>query len=237
MTGMSAPPRGRGTRVARRRALSPEAIVTAALHVVDKDGIDALSMRRVAQELGTGAASLYAHVDGRDALVGLVLDRVRADIQCPPPDPGRWQEQVKDVMRRSRAVLGDHGDLGRLLATESGAPAGENAMRVAEGVLAILRAGGLPQQVCAYAVDTLALFVNGTVAGDAARAARTTPALERDRDTFAERAPASYGGLPADRFPMITGMVDELTRDVGDERFEFGLDLLVSGLARHAPRG
>lgn len=235
MTGMPTPPWGRATRTPRRRVLNPEAIVTAALHVVDTEGIDGLSMRRVAQELGTGAASLYAHVEGRDGLIALILDRVRADIHCPPPDPERWREQLKDVMRQSRAVLTSHGDLGRL-ALDIGVPTGENAMRVAEGVLAILRAGGLPTQVCAYAVDALALYVTGVAAEEVALVARASADPAVSRETFIEQARVYYGSLPADRFPMITGMVDELMRDVGDERFEFGLDLLVSGLARHAPR-
>jgi AcrR family transcriptional regulator len=191
-----------------------------------------MSMRRVAQELGTGAASLYAHVTGREELISLVLDRVGQDVHCPPPDPERWQEQLKDVLRQARAVLAAHGDLARL-SLETSPPTGENAMRTAEGVLAILLAGGLPVQVCAYAVDAVSLFVTATAAEEAARNTRSGAA---PKDAFFDQVREYYRGLPQDRFPVITSMVDELMRDAGDERFEFGLDLLVAGLARHAPR-
>jgi AcrR family transcriptional regulator len=218
-----------------RRVLSQDAIITAALHLVDAEGIDALSMRRVAQELGTGAASLYAHVSGRDELIGLVLDRVRADIRCPEPDPDQWEQQVKDVMRQARGVLAAHGDLARL-SLEMGVPTGENAMRTAEGILAILKAAGLPVQVCAYAVDALSLYVTATAAEEAARSFGSGAGPVQGQRDFLEQVRAYYGSLPPDRFPVLTGMVDELMRDVGDERFEFGLDLMIAGLARHAPK-
>jgi len=236
VTDIPAPPWGRARKTAARRVLSQDAIVTAALHLIDTEGIDALSMRRVAQELGTGAASLYAHVTGRDELIGLVLDRVRADVRCPEPDPERWQEQLKDVMRQARAVLAAHGDLARI-SMEIGVPTGENAMRTAEGVLAILAAGGLPAQVCAYGVDAVSLYVTATAAEEAARSAGSRVAPGLDQKAFLDQVRGYYNSLPKDRFPLITGMVPELMRDVGDERFEFGLDLLVSGLAGYAPKG
>lgn len=231
MTEIPTPPWARPRKAAPRRTLSQDAVVDAALHVVDTEGIEALSMRRVAQQLGTGAASLYAHVTGRDELVGLLLDRVNADVRCPPPDPERWQEQLKDVMRQARATLAAHGDLARL-SLEVGIPTGEHTMRIAEGVLAILAAGGLPPQACAYGVDAVALFVTAAAAEEAARAARGAA----DQEDFLSQVRGYYSSLPEDRFPLITSMVDELMRDVEDERFEFGLDLLVSGLARHAPQ-
>lgn len=232
MTEIPAPPWGPTRKRAPRRALSQDGIIAAALHIIDTEGIDAMSMRRVAQELGTGAASLYAHVAGRDELIALVLDRVRADIHCPVPDPARWQEQTKDVMRQARAVLAAHGDLARL-SMEIGVPTGENAMRTAEGVLAILVAGRLPVQVCAYGVDALSLYVTAAAAEEAARAFRTGGASQLGAADFLGQVRVYYASLPQEQFPVLTGMVDELMRDVGDERFEFGLDLLVSGLARH----
>jgi AcrR family transcriptional regulator len=230
VTEIPAPPWGPTRKSAPRRSLSQDAVITAALHIIDTEGIDAMSMRRVAQELGTGAASLYAHVAGRDELIALVLDRVRADIRCPAPDPEHWQEQLKDVMRQARAVLAAHGDLARL-SLEIGIPTGENAMRTAEGVLAILASGGLPPQVCAYAVDSVSLYVTAAAAEEAARA---VGAAAFDKDAFTAQARAYFASLPREQFPLITGMVDELTRDAGDERFEFGLGLLVSGLSQLA---
>lgn len=235
VTDMPATPWGRPRKTAVRRVLSQDAVVTAALHVVDTEGVDALSMRRVAQELGTGAASLYAHVAGREELIALLLDRVLGAVDCPEPDPARWQEQVKDVMRQARAVLVRHGDLACLMPEVNGIPTGENVTRAAEGMLAILAAAGLPPRVCAYAVDALPLYVTAVAAEEAARARRGAADPEQTHDALLAWLTTYYSSLPKDRFPLITGMVDDLVRAEGDERFEFGLDLLVSGLAKHAP--
>ena len=114
-------------------------------------------MRRVAQELGTGGASLYAHVENKDALIELVMDRVIGELDVPwPPDPEHWDEQVKECVRRMRAVFAatatsPAGALARI-------PTGPNAMVEMERMLALLRAGGLPDRLVAFAADLLPLY-------------------------------------------------------------------------------
>ncbi|MEU4098148.1 TetR/AcrR family transcriptional regulator [Streptomyces sp. NPDC026673] len=232
MTSVPVPPWRAERKKAPRRSLSREAIVTTALHVVDTEGLDALSMRRVAQELDTGAASLYAHVANKEELLELLLDRIQADVTRPEPDPRRWQEQIKEMARQGRRVLVTHRDLARA-AIGQGIPFGPNALLNAEAMLAIFKAGGLSDRVCAYGVDALALFVTATAVEESLRGqgfGETGVTLDEQIARIREY----FGSLPPDRFPHITGMVDALMRDEGDERFEFGLDLLVSGLARHA---
>ena len=70
---------------------SPEGIVDAALVVLDREGLDGFSMRAVAEELGTGAGSLYWHVRGKEELLNLMVDRVIGALEVPDPDPPRWQ--------------------------------------------------------------------------------------------------------------------------------------------------
>src|SRR5207247_9642587 len=82
-------------RARPRVPLTRDAIVEAALHVLDREGLDGLSMRRVAEELGTGAASLYWHVRNKDELIQLLSERLAAEIELPAPDPSRWQEQPR----------------------------------------------------------------------------------------------------------------------------------------------
>lgn len=230
--GAPALPWERPRRSAPRRTFTREAVVTAALQVIDTEGVEAMSMRRVAQELGTGPASLYAHVSGREEMIALVVDRVLSGVECPAPDPQRWREQIKDVMRASRRALVAHGDLARLL-PEVGVPSGESVTVISEGMLAILAAAGLPKQVCAYAVDAMSLYVTGIAAEEAGRThhARSGSAGPE----IATRMADFFAALPPERFPHLIGMAEELTRDVGDERFEFGLDLMVTGLAARLP--
>ncbi|MFB6892577.1 TetR/AcrR family transcriptional regulator [Kitasatospora sp. NPDC056327] len=213
----------------RRQPLSRERIVEAALRVVDAEGMDALSMRRVGQELGTGAASLYAHVGSKEELVELVLDLAYAGIELEPVDPARWQEQVKDLLRRSRAALLSHRDLARA-AVVANVPVTPHAMDIAEAMLAMLRAGGLDEQTAAYGVDLLGLYTTATAFEASSRGGA-------DTQEFTDRIRAYFATVPADRYPMITSTAVALTRNVGDERFEFGLDILVAGLARQAPDG
>src|SRR4029453_2320794 len=91
-----ASPRSRRDRPAKA-ALSRDAIVDAALAIVRKEGIDALSMRRVAQALDTGPASLYVYVANRDELWELLFDAALATGETEPTDPERWREQAHEV--------------------------------------------------------------------------------------------------------------------------------------------
>src|SRR5262249_23860425 len=101
-----------GRRAPRQRALSREAIATAALEIVDRDGLDALTMRAVADALATGAASLYAHVASKEELLELVVERVIGEIPTPRDlDPERWQEHVKEWGRAVRTVYSRHRDV------------------------------------------------------------------------------------------------------------------------------
>src|SRR3954451_8147897 len=91
------PPRRR-SRVARperaREPLSRERIVDATFRIVDAGGLDAVSMRSVADALGTGPASLYAHVSGKEELLSLLIERLAGEMRLPEPDADRWQEQI-----------------------------------------------------------------------------------------------------------------------------------------------
>ncbi|MFB7615191.1 TetR/AcrR family transcriptional regulator C-terminal domain-containing protein [Kitasatospora sp. NPDC056181] len=211
----------------RRQPLSRERIVEAALRIVDTEGMDALSMRRVGQELGTGAASLYAHVGNKDELVELVLDLAYSEIALEEPDPANWEDQLKRLMRRSRDVLLGHRDLAKA-AVVANVPVTPHAMDIADTMLGILRAGGLDEQTAAYGVDLLGLYTTATTFEASTRSAHT----EADAEAYTGRVREYFGTIPADRYPMITSMAAALTRNVGDERFEFGLDILVAGLAR-----
>ena len=116
-------------------------------------------MRRLADELGTGAASLYWHVGSKDGLLDLVFDRVIGESRGARPRPERWQEQLKEVARRRRAPILRHRDIVRI--SIGRIPMGPNALRFSERVLAILRAGGVPDQLAVTGQHLLFAIVNG----------------------------------------------------------------------------
>ncbi len=224
----------------RREPISREAIVTAAVDLLDREGLAALSMRRLAEELGTGAATLYWHVGSKDGLLDLVLDHVIGEQQIPDPDPPRWREQLKDVARIQRATSLRHPYLVRI--SIGRIPMGPNALRYSERVLAILRAGGLPPRMAVQGYLLLIETVNGftldeTGVDDAAPASADHSAAPGDPASLQETANVArdyIASLPAGQFPTMVGLADEFAFADADERFELLIDIFVDGLARHA---
>lgn len=213
----------------RRHGLSRAVILEAGLRIVRTEGIDALSMRRIATELDTGPASLYAHVAHKDELLELLFDQVAGEIPLPEPDPARWREQVTQLWIDSHATMLRYGDIARFAVGHI--PVGPNSMRVAEITMALLRAGGVPDQAVAWAVDVVGGFVTFRSVEDATREdAAKDPA-------FYQRYQRYFMGLPAERFPVSAALSAELTTGDEIERFRFGLELLVGGLAGLVPQG
>ena len=100
---MGHPARHRSTRDRPAKApLSEDAVVDAALAILKSDGVEAVTMRRVAAALDTGPASLYVYVPGREGLLQAMLDRVTATIELETPDPSRWRAQLCSLLERTR---------------------------------------------------------------------------------------------------------------------------------------
>jgi AcrR family transcriptional regulator len=225
--------RAKNVRTARP-PLDREQIVDAAMRIVTEEGIDAVSMRRVAQVFDTGPSTLYAHIANKDELLLLMIDRVNADIVVPEPDPDRWQEQVKEVARATYRALTAHGDVAR--AALANVPTGPGALRTAEGRLVIMIAGGLPPRVAGWAMDRIFLYINADAYEGALYGAQVR-ASGKDVDEyireFFDQLAAYFRSLPPQRFPNLSAHADALVSGGGDARFEFGLDMLVDGLARY----
>jgi AcrR family transcriptional regulator len=218
---------------ASRPPLSQEQIVKAGLRIVAAEGIDAVSMRRLAAVFHTSASSLYAHVANKEELLQLMFDQICADVQVPEPEPARWQEQIKELARAGHAVMTKHNDIARAaLAT---VPSGPNALRLSEGMLAIMLAGGVPVRIAGWSLDRLFLYI----VTDAYESSLHLQKMGDGRspreyfDGFIRQLTDYYENLPADRFPNIRANARVLTSGDGDERFEFGLDLIIDGLAKY----
>jgi AcrR family transcriptional regulator len=228
--GLPEPPRPqRRARPGRKKALDRDAVVEAAIRVLDAEGLDAVTIRRVAHELGVGAASLYAYVDSKDTLIELVLDHVIGEIDYSRyPDDRPWHEQLKDLIRSTRDVFNAHRDVAR--ASLGRIPSGANSLEAMETLLAVLRRSKLSDQVIAYAGDLIGLLI-GAASYEESLFAETGLDYEELHQYIAEFR--SYlSSLPADRFPLLVELAEPLTHvDPGqDSRFEFMLDVIVRGL-------
>src|SRR5262245_51383971 len=211
---------------ATRKQLSREAVVDAAVRVLGKEGMDAVTMRRVAQELETGAASLYVHVANKDELRELLADRIAGLIPLPEPDPARWREQLVELIRDSVRVHVEHPGLAQI--SMSGLPSGPSNLRLMEVMLTLLRMGGLAEQVCAWAADLLGMFVPASALEEEwFTEAGRTPETMRE---FADQYGAYLRSLPPDRFPTLVALAGPLTTGGGGDRFDFKLDVIINGL-------
>jgi len=214
-------PRRRGMP---RPQLSREIVVDAALAVLAAEGGHALTMRRVADRIGVSASALYGYVASKEELVQLVFNRIGEELPVPET-AGGWQEMLKEFGRNMLAIFRKYPGaaaltLGRAVATPSMLAAGEQ-------ILAELRAAGIPDQVAAYVGDLGGLYVGGI-------------AYELDMAPPADQAAEMAAGLaawmkslPRDRYPNTVALADKLAAGTAEDRFEWGLDVIVRGLATY----
>jgi TetR/AcrR family tetracycline transcriptional repressor len=217
------PERGRSRR---KEPITRDAIVATALRLLDRDGLDELSMRKVADELGTGAASLYWHVGSKEGLLDLVFEEVIGEHDVPDPEPERWAEQLKEIAHDMRGVILRHRDIVRI--SIGRIPMGPNALEYSERVLAVLRAGGVPDDLAVLGHHLLFSIVNGFTLDETGLAETMDEAQLREA---AGMARDYIAGLPVDRFPNMVAVADHYAMADNDRRFALLIDLYVDGLA------
>ncbi|MEV0275018.1 TetR/AcrR family transcriptional regulator [Streptomyces sp. NPDC050610] len=212
----------------RKVPITVEQVVDTALGVVATEGYEALTMRRLAGALDTGPASLYAHVVNKADLDELLIGRLCAGLVLPEPDPAAWREQIRGVCVQMRDQYLKYPGISR--AALAMAPTDLETVRVSEGMLAILLAGGVAPQAAAWGIDALTLYVAAyclELSIARRRAADDDIAWVRDRDELLRR----FAALPAETFPHSTRHAAELTAGEGHDRFDFTLALMIDGLA------
>jgi TetR/AcrR family transcriptional regulator, tetracycline repressor protein len=206
-----------------RPQLSREVVVEAALQVLEKDGGETLTMRRVADQIGVSASSLYGYVANKEELVQLVLDRIFEEVEVPPTSS--WQETLREFGRAMLAMYRRHPGvaaltLGRVAVTPSMLPIGER-------IAAELRAAGMPDQVTAFVGD-----LGGLYTGAYAYELDVTP-LAGHESEFLAQFTSWIRSLPADRFPNTVALAGLAVAGSAQDRFEWGMDVIVRGLATY----
>jgi AcrR family transcriptional regulator len=199
----------------RRLPLSRERVLRAAVAVVDRDGLDALTMRRLGEELGVEAMSLYRWVPGKAALLDGVHETILAELE-PPSRTKRWTSAVAAYARGFRAVLVAHPRALPIFATRPAATA--ESLRHVERGLRLLRDAGFGADDAISALQTVVTFVVG-------HALSTHGPLAED-----ERSAPRYDALDAASFPALREAAATLAEHDVDAEFEFGLDAILRGL-------
>jgi AcrR family transcriptional regulator len=214
------------TRPRGRPAIPLDRIVATALELVEEQGADALSMRSVAQRLGSGTATLYRRFASRSELVSMVIDQILGDVELDARAVAElpWQQACISFARHMFAALSRHGNVAALLVEY--VPMGPNALANRELCLSVLLDNGFAPAVAAHAYATLARYVLGF----AIQLSGSTAAVgEQDAELS-----AAFHHLDPSRYPATVAVADELPVPL-EEEFEFGLQLIVAGLeALHA---
>jgi AcrR family transcriptional regulator len=214
-------------RPRRRDAITPAQIVDTALGVIATEGYEALTMRRLAGEFNTGPASLYAHVVNKADLDELVIGRLCAQLVLPEPEPASWREQIRGVCVQLRDQYLKYPGIS--CAALAMVPTDLEIVRITEGMLAIVLAGGVAPQAAAWAIDALLLYVAAyCLEVSIARQLSTNDddAWVLDRDELMRR----FAALPAETFPHTTRHAAELTAGEGHDRFDFTVAMMIRGL-------
>ncbi|WP_030378623.1 MULTISPECIES: TetR/AcrR family transcriptional regulator [unclassified Streptomyces] len=224
--GPDAPGGRRGPSGGRKKPITVDAIIDTAFGIVEREGYEALTMRRVATALETGPSSLYAHVVNKDDLDELLIGRLCAGIDLPEPDPADWRRQLIGVCTQLRDQYLRYPGISR--AAFAAAPSNLDTLRVSEGMLALLLAGGIEPQAAAWALDALVLYVNAYSYEVSLVNSRLSSGDDHwvvGRDELLRR----FAALP-DTFPHTRRYAAELTAGTVPDRFDFTLGLMIDGL-------
>jgi AcrR family transcriptional regulator len=207
-----------------RASLSRELIVDAAVALIDERGPDELTMRSVAARLGAGTMSLYRHVSGRDELLDLALAAMAADIPATAPT-GDWRADLMAAARDVRAGLLRRPHLTVLLTSRTGRGQGE--LPALERTLGVLRQAGFGPREAVLANHALGNYVAGAALFEAIGLAGTTG---EEREARRRAVAEAVRNLPSDAFPNLGWVGEAIVAGSLDERFEFGLGLLLDGM-------
>lgn len=206
-----------------RLVLSSDVIFRAALAVVDAEGLDALTMRRLAADLGVAPMSLYSHVPNKDDLLIGVVNLATSEIELPTPDTPPW-EALRRLTREFRRVTKLHPNLVPLIMTRP--PTGTAALLTLEAALDALRRAGIEPARVARSYRLSASFAIGFVTLDAGgffrpvETGRASPAIE----------PAALEAIP-----RVVEAAPYLAEWDSDEEFEAGMDVIIDFLSRDLP--
>ncbi|WP_207946965.1 TetR/AcrR family transcriptional regulator [Actinomadura sp. 7K507] len=207
-----------------RQPLSRGRVLEAAIQVADRGGAEAITMRKVAQELGVEAMSLYHHVPNKDAILDGVVDVVFAAIELPGTECDDWREAIRARASSARAVLSRHSwALGLMDSRRHPGPA---TLRHHDAVLGVLREAGFTLPMAAHAISLIDSYIGGFVLQEA-----NLPVMAPD--DVEEVAGGILEHLPADELPYLAEMItDHALRPGYDHRSEFGygLDLILDAL-------
>jgi AcrR family transcriptional regulator len=216
------------SQVASRRTrpakppLSRDAIVEEALRQLASEDDGTMSLRKIAKALDTGPASLYAYVNDMSELQALVVDRALEAVKVDEAE-GSWRDRLEELLRSYTEVLMSSPAVA-LMALQTTA-VGPNALRIAETLLELLAEAGVDQANAAWAIDMLTMLVTAVAAEHAHGSDPGAP------DGAVAQA---INRAPANEYPRVHAARTDIMSGTGEERFAWGVDVLIRGILSRA---
>jgi AcrR family transcriptional regulator len=202
--------------------LTRRRVIAAAMDLIERDGAEAITMDRLATELGCGVMSLYNHVPSRSALLDGVADAVLSGIEITSVPTGAWHEQIRTQARAFRQVAMAHPRC--TVVVVSRPPSSARMLRPLEAALATLCAAGIGGQEAVRIVRAFVAYIMGSVLDEIGIAPGPDSSDDEEAETHRLRL------RPAD-FPQLVSLTAEYRASDPDADFEFGLELLVRAVA------
>lgn len=219
----------RASSEARGAPLSRTEILENALRIADEDGFEALTMRRLAQELGVDPMAIHRHVGGRDGLLDGLVEAIWAEITLPPKDAG-WQQALRTMADSMRALAHAHPNVYGLLCTRSVIP--QSALELCDDVLKRLEGAGFSRDIAGEAVRSVLAYAMGYAVTELG-----LPAPERaesgEPSSEIELLVRIMRAVPHGTPPHLIEVASTICYCDVDHQFTFGLDLMLSGLTSH----
>ncbi len=203
-------------------ALTRAGIVGTALALMRDEGVERVTMRRLAKELDTGPASLYVYVRDTDELHAAVLDELLAEVDLSPVESDEpWQERLHAVLDSYTDLLFAHPSLARTAVVTR--PSGPNYLALVEALLRLLHQGEVPADRAAWGVD---LVLKVCTANAAEHGTRHGPADAEDFNNLA----TAIRTAPADAYPAVAGLAEDLLSGTPEQRRHWRYDVLIAGV-------
>ncbi|MFJ3659840.1 TetR/AcrR family transcriptional regulator [Streptomyces sp. NPDC090119] len=215
------PPSGSRRERPAKPALTREGIVAAAVAILRAEGLRKVTMRRLAQELDTGPASLYVYVRNTDELHAAVLDELLGTLP-PVPAEGTWRQRLERVLTSVTAMLLAHPELARSALTAR--PSGPHYLNLIETLLGLLAEGEVPRDRAAWGVDLLLQHATATAAEHAG---------EEPADDWRNLV-GTLREVSGRTHPHIAGSADVLLSGTPENRLSWAFQTLINGIERTA---
>lgn len=216
-----------------KTTLTPQAVVAGALALADAEGLGAVTIRRLAKQLGVTPMALYWHFGSKDELLEGMAAGIFEEIDPSTDATATWQEQLRALLSSMLDVLRAHPSTAILLSTRT--VSSEGSLRATEVLLDILRRAGFSPteatQIARHAVSAVTSLVSGEPGVVAREESEGMLEVRRRARLFLE-------SLPPERYPRLVEAATPLSEGVDpDAYFAFGLDLLLAGIEAMAARG